>query len=158
FALGSDTGGSVRVPASYCGIIGMRVTHGAIPLDAVIPFAPSFDTVGWFARDAALFERVGRALLADSAPARKPGRLLLGVDGFERADVAAAAALAPAVSRICALLGPAERVRVSDTGLDAWSNDFRIIQAFEIWTTHGDWVSTLDPNFGAGIAERFAWA
>jgi amidase len=63
--LGSDTGGSVRVPASFCGVIGMRVTHGAVPLDGAIAFAPSFDTAGWFARDADLFVRVGRVLLAD---------------------------------------------------------------------------------------------
>jgi amidase len=158
FALGSDTGGSVRVPASYCGIIGMRVTYGAVPLDAVIPFAPSFDSAGWFARDADLFERVGRVLLADAAPARQPGRLLIAADAFEHADVETAAALAPAVLRVSGLLGTAQTIRLSEHGLDAWMNDFRVIQAFDIWTTHGDWVSGLDPDLCVGIGERFAWA
>ena len=119
FALGSDTGGSVRVPASYCGVIGMRVTHGTVPLDGAIPFAPSFDTAGWFARDAALFERVGRVLLADSAPASKPGRLLVAADAFLHADAAAASALSAAVPRVKALFDDAEPIRLSDTGLDA---------------------------------------
>jgi amidase len=158
FALGSDTGGSVRVPASYCGIIGMRVTHGAIPLDGAIAFAPSYDTVGWFARDAALFERVGRVLLADSTPAAKPARLLVARDAFEHADAGAASALATAVTQVSDLVGVPEIVRLSDEGLDAWMNDFRVIQAFEIWQTHREWVSSLDPGFGAGIRERFAWA
>ena len=158
FALGSDTGGSVRVPASYCGVIGMRVTHGAVPLDGAIPFAPSFDTVGWFGRDATLFERVGRVLLADSVPARNPKRLLVATDAFEHADSAAASALSATVTGVSALLGAAEPVRLSDKGLDAWMNDFRIIQAFEIWAAHRDWVSGLHPDFGAGIGERFAWA
>ena len=51
FALGTDTGGSVRVPASYCGIFGFRPTHGRVSNAGVVPLAPSFDTVGWFARD-----------------------------------------------------------------------------------------------------------
>jgi amidase len=157
FALGSDTGGSVRVPASYCGVIGMRVTHGAVPLDAVIPFAPSFDSAGWFARDAGIFERVGRVLLAD-ARARQPGRLLIAADAFQHADVETAAALAPAVERVSGLLGAAQTIRLSEHGLDAWMNDFRVIQGFEIWSTHGDWVSGLDPDLCVGIGERFAWA
>jgi amidase len=158
FALGSDTGGSVRVPASYCGVLGMRVSHGAVPLDGAIPFAPSFDAVGWFARDAALFERVGRVLLADGAPARSPKRFLIAADAFRHADAAAASALSAAVARVSALLGSPEPTRLSEAGLDAWMNDFRVIQAFEIWTTHRDWVSGLHPDFGDGIRERFAWA
>ncbi|MDH5535005.1 MAG: amidase family protein, partial [Betaproteobacteria bacterium] len=79
FALGSDTGGSVRAPASFCGIFGVRPTHGRILLDGVCPLAPSFDTVGWFARDAALLERVGQVLLNDNEPG-VPGRLLLAQD------------------------------------------------------------------------------
>ena len=73
FALGSDTGGSVRAPASFCGIFGMRPTHGRIPLDGACPLAATFDTAGWFARDATLLERVGRVLLADSAIAPASG-------------------------------------------------------------------------------------
>ena len=158
FALGSDTGGSVRVPASYCGVIGMRVTHGAVPLDGAIAFAPSFDAAGWFARDAALFERVGRVLLGDSAQAKKPGRLLVADDAFARAGNIVTAALSAAVGRVSALLGPAEPVNISADGLDAWMNDFRIIQAFEIWSTHSAWVRSLQVDLGGGLKERLAWA
>src|SRR5690349_4151111 len=86
FALGSDTGGSVRLPASYCGILGMRPTHGRISLEGVCPLAPSFDTCGWFARDASVFERVGRVLLREAAPARAARRLLVAQDAFAFAD------------------------------------------------------------------------
>ena len=61
FALGTDCGGSVRLPASYCGIYGIRTTHGLVPVDGVVDLAASFDTVGWFARDAANDARVGGA-------------------------------------------------------------------------------------------------
>jgi amidase len=65
FALGTDTSGSIRVPASYCGLFSLRPTHGRISCQGVIPLAPSFDTVGWVARDATLLQRIGEVLLAD---------------------------------------------------------------------------------------------
>ena len=72
FALGSDTGGSVRVPASYCGLYGIRPTHGRIPSAGMMPHVPSADTVGWFARDAAMLARVGAAMLGGSESADAP--------------------------------------------------------------------------------------
>src|SRR5206468_1051711 len=62
FALGSDTGGSVRIPASLCGLYGIRTTHGRIDTKGVMDMAPSFDTVGWLAATAGVFRKVGPML------------------------------------------------------------------------------------------------
>ncbi len=62
FALGTDTGGSTRVPASYAGLWGLRTTHGLVPVQGLVPLHPSFDTVTWLAHDSATFERVGAEL------------------------------------------------------------------------------------------------
>lgn len=158
FSIGSDTGGSVRLPASYCGILGMRPTHDRIPLDGVCPLAPSLDTCGWFARDAAVFERVGRVLLRDDAPAPRAGRLLLAQDAFAFADPAAAAALKPALDRVAALLGRPEPVTVGDEALEKWMDYFRFPQGAEAWSAHGEWIRRVKPEFGAPIKSRFEWA
>src|SRR5215472_1554424 len=67
FALGSDTGGSVRVPASFCGLYGIRPTHGRVDLSGAMAMAPSFDVAGWFATGPGVFRRVGEALLEGTA-------------------------------------------------------------------------------------------
>lgn len=158
FAIGSDTGGSVRLPASYCGILGMRPTHGRIPLDGVCPLAPSFDTCGWFARDAAVFERVGRVLLRDTAPAQKAGRLLVAQDAFAYADPGATAALQPALERVAAIVGKPQSVTVGDEPLEKWMDYFRFPQGTEAWAAHGEWVTRVQPRFGPAIKGRFDWA
>src|SRR5205823_1057493 len=94
-ALGTDTGGSVRVPASFCGLYGIRPTHGRLDLTGMLPQAPSSDTTGWFARDARTFARVSSVLLGEAIPTRLPTRLVIAVDAFGFADPAAAAALQP---------------------------------------------------------------
>ncbi len=153
-ALGTDCAGSVRLPASYCGILGMRPTHGRIALDGVCPFAPSFDTVGWFARDADVLERAGLILLGGEDLAGEPERLLLARDAFELVGPDVTEALAPAVERAAAVVGTREDVVVSADGLTGWMECFRVIQGAEIWQSLGAWVEEAKPELGPGIRER----
>jgi amidase len=158
FAVGSDCGGSVRIPASYCGILGMRPTWGRVPLDDAVPFGPSFDVAGWFARDAALLEEVGRVLLDDRQQAAKPRRLLVARDAFALVGPEVAAALGPAVAPLELLIGRSEEIVVSPEGLETWFETFRTIQAAEIWASLGAWISEVRPKLGPGVKERIAWA
>ncbi len=156
FALGTDCGGSIRLPASYCGIHGIRTTHGLVPAGGVVDLAKSFDTVGWFARDAAMLLRVGEVLLP---PAREfvPKRLLIAEDAFAFAGAEVAAALAGAVAKLKAALPDHRVIKVYTGEPSAWSGIFRILQGDEIRKRHSAWIDTCHPSFGPGIAERFAW-
>ncbi|UOM33891.1 amidase [Acuticoccus sp. I52.16.1] len=158
FALGTDCGGSVRTPASYCGLFGMRPTHGRIPLTGIVPFAPSFDTVGWFAREAAVMHAVGRVLLHDRATARPFERLVIADDAFAALEPPLRAALAPAVDRIAEAIPDRRHVTVAADGLAAWSATFRVLQGAEIWASVGAWVEATGPIFGPGVRERFETA
>ena len=155
FAIGSDTGGSVRAPASFCGIFGIRPTHGRITLDGACPLAPMFDTCGWFARDADLLERVGRVLFDTPGIAHEPGPLLYAADAFAHTMPGVDEALMSAVSRVSAVVGALKPVTVSPEGLPAWYEVFRLLQFGEIWQTHGAWVRDVQPTFGPQIAPRF---
>ena len=158
FAVGSDTGGSVRLPASFCGILGMRPTYGRIPLDGVCPLAPSFDTCGWFACDAGVFERVGRTLLRDDTPAPHPARLLIAQDALDVVGEMVTDALRSALDKVAALVGTLEPVTVGDEPIARWMDYFRFLQGAEAWACHGQWITSEKPALGPGVKERFAWA
>ncbi len=161
FSLGSDTGGSVRVPASYCGILGMRPSHGAVSLEGAVPFAPGYDTAGWFATDPSVLARVGEVLLAHAPPVREAQhsrtRLRVASDAFAHVEPDAAAALAAVVDRVAPRFASLDAVVLADEGLDRWMQAFRVLQGAQIWQTHRDWLASIGPSFGAGIRERFAW-
>ena len=158
FALGTDCGGSVRIPASYCGILGMRPTVDRVPTDGVISFGPPFDVVGWFARDPQVFRKVGSVLMGDDSEPPLPRRLLRAADAFGLLDNEVAQALEPALERVASLVGAMEEIKVSPEGLTDWFETFRTVQASSVWSNHGEWVTKTKPRFGPGIKERFEWA
>ena len=159
-ALGSDTGGSVRIPACLNGIFGIRPTHGAVDDAGVMPLAASFDTVGWFARDAHTLARAGAVLLPADRPGTAPNRIYIARDAFAIADQSVADAVRNAIAKAGAALPIAAELDLAIElgGLPEWLKRFRRLQPREIWAEHGAWVEARKPRFGPEIAERFALA
>jgi amidase len=159
FALGTDTGGSVRAPASHCGLVGLRPTHGRVSLHDVLDLSPSLDTCGWFTRDVPSFARVADVLLGeDEQPLPETVRLMAPADLWALATNEAKKALAPARARIEAVLGKAGRAHVVLDDLDAMYWNFRYIQGHEAWQTDGSFIRRFSPPLGPGVAQRFAWS
>ena len=159
FALGSDTGGSVRAPANHCGLYGIRPTHGRISLSGVLDLAPSLDTCGYFARDVETFMRVSNVLLgADIAPLPASIRLLKPLDIWAMLDAGATTAQAGPLARAQAALGKASDAHVILDGVDTLYWRFRHIQGREAWMVNGPLIERFCPPLGPGVAERFAWS
>ncbi len=157
-ALGSDTGGSVRIPASFCGLYGIRTTRGRVDLAGAMAMAPSFDTAGWFAAGPGTFRRVGDALLEPGGVAADVDAMIVLDDAFENAAPELGAVLREFLDLARAALPAASHARAAPDGLDPWREAMRIVQAREIWITYGDFVSAQGAALGPGVKERMAFA
>ncbi len=151
-ALGTDTGGSVRVPSSFCGLFGIRPTHGRLDLTGMLPQAPSSDTTGWFARDGATFARVSGVMMGEVIPDALPTRLIIAVDAFGFADAAVAEALRPMVARLGTLIGDVREEVMATPGLSVWSRAQRTLQPVEAWQTFKPWVERDNPRMAFNVA------
>jgi amidase len=157
-ALGTDTGGSVRVPASFCGLYGIRPTHGRLDLSGMMPQAPSSDTTGWFARDARTFARVSEVMLGEPIPASLPTRLVVAVDAFGLADGETAAALQPMVRRLSALVRDVREDLLAPPGLSVWARAQRTLQPGEARLTFKKWLDRENPRLQWSVARNLALA
>lgn len=148
--LGTDTGGSIRIPAAYQGLFGIRTTHGLVNVRGLLPLAPSFDTVGWLTRTPELLARVGDVLLPESTGGDRTIVTVPALTALAQPDVAAA---------IAAWLPEGRKVESWDLGdLAAWTEAFRVVQAHEAWASHGAWLTGQLDTLGADVRGRFELA
>ena len=158
FALGTDTGGSVRVPASFCDIYGFRPSHGRISLEGIMPLAPSLDTCGWFARESAIMKKVGEVLL-NWKNGTKPGQFFLARDAFALVDSSIREALLPALNKASQILGGYNEVDIGSIkgaeNLDGWAQVMRVIRGSEAASSYLSWIKSNNPVMGSGFRERF---
>ncbi|GAA2267363.1 amidase [Glycomyces scopariae] len=175
--LGTDTGGSIRVPASYCGLYGLRPTHGRVSLAGAVPLAPTFDTAGVLTRDARTLRLAMEVLLGEPEEARAPlTRLLAPRDVWDEVPDATRAAVWPAVEALgldvdttpffddphLGLGGALDRESGREptpgavTPLESARRAYAVLQAWEAWQAHGAWIEASRPEFGPGVKARFA--
>ncbi len=144
--LGTDTGGSIRVPAAYQGLWGIRTTHGAVATEGLMPLAPSFDTVGWLTRAPGLLAQVATVLLPEDTAA--PGELVTVPGLLDLAADDVRDAVQP-------LAGSADVIDWPVAEMPAWLEAFRVAQAGEAWESHGTWLADRLDVLGRDVRSRF---
>ncbi|WP_281355598.1 amidase family protein [Vibrio agarilyticus] len=159
-ALATDTGGSIRVPSSYCGLYGLRPTHGRVPVDGLIPLAPRFDTAGLMSQRLSVLEQGTSVLLGENRPLDTAASLFAeqtllwcealwdGVDCELKTE---------AYRRYCEFDGPKRQIASPPLNTTERQSCFAALQAEAIWQTHGVWLSDHLTHFGADIAQRLRW-
>lgn len=172
FAMGTDTAGSVRVPASYCGIYGMRPTYGRVAMQGIVPLAPAVDTAGWMADSLSVLTKVGEVLLAERCqgqeqavqyerdrPASTISRLIWPSDMWALLDPEVETGTREDLDKLRSSVNVVHEERILvEEGLDRWLQAFRQIQGFDIWRTHGEWIERVRPAFAPDVAARFQWS
>jgi amidase/aspartyl-tRNA(Asn)/glutamyl-tRNA(Gln) amidotransferase subunit A len=149
-ALGSDTGGSVRVPAAFCGLYGFRLTPRDAWIRDAVPLATSYDTAGWFTANAADLRTAIQALVGLERPDRAPRGCYLEMPGLD-ADVAAACRAAA-----LAFSSPAEPA-VRDSlrhGFSRSADTYNTVVSLEAWEYHRAWAERYRDRYSPAVWQR----
>ena len=154
--LGTDTAGSIRIPASYQGLWGLRTTHGAVSLDGVAPLAPSYDTAGWMTRDGRTLLAAARATLDGTDPPAIGSRVLISSACLDAVEPEVRDAFCTVIDSLAAAGLPLEETPVPD--LPEMLVTFRVTQSAEAWRADGAWVESHPGALAPDVAARFAWA
>lgn len=158
--LGTDTGGSIRVPASYNGLFGLRPSHGVVSTKHLVSLAPSFDTVGWITRDLATLAAVAKVLLPQQAEIKSNKQLNIGFSQTLNKTCQHHTQIDLILNKLSNSFGVSVcnlSTILNGTVLTSAAEAFKILQGAEIWATHGEWISAKQPLFAPDIAQRFNW-
>src|SRR5690554_960755 len=158
FATGSDCLGSVRMPAAYNGLFGMRPTYKRVANDGEAPYCESMDVLGYVAKDADVFRKISRVLLNEDTEKTTFKQLFIAKDGFDNVDDDVKDALQPAVDFISSQFDSVSEVVVAPEGLEKWVEIFKVVQGYEVWESYGGWVNKYTPRLSRGPKERLEWA
>ncbi len=167
--LATDTAGSIRVPASYQGLWGLRTTHDLVPRQGMLPLAQSFDTIGWLTRDGETLQRVADWCLSYDGSASTenvygaagdelPWRFLVPEEILDCVEPATGAAFSRLLAGLAASDDPPPFRAVHAGDLDAAFAAFRTVQGAEAWRNNGEWLRAHPGAVGPAVAERFAVA
>lgn len=154
FAFGSDCLGSVRVPASYNGVLGMRPTYQRIKNDGEAPYCESMDVLGYVAKDPEVFKSISKLLLGEDKDKVTYSKLLIAEDCFESVHSNVVDALQPAIELLEEKVESVDKMKISDEGLEKWVEVFQIVQGYEVWESYGGWVNKYQPTLPPGQKAR----
>ncbi|KAL7001901.1 Outer envelope protein 64, mitochondrial [Sarracenia purpurea var. burkii] len=180
FALGTDTIGCVRTPASFCGILGYRPSHGVVSTIGILPNSQSLDTVGWFARDPSIFHRVGHIILQLNRVETRRTRCFIMADDLFQLSKVPKLKTAQVVSRVTENLSGYQPPKHMNFGqyvaanvpslrsfcehsmnlqngistLKALSSVMFLLQRYEFKTNHEEWVKSIKPRLGSDVSDK----
>ena len=160
FAIGTDTGGSIRVPASNCGVWGYRPSHGSISISGVLTLAPSFDTVGILAQTGEILEKVMRVLLAEDSDDSDIFPSVCFIDDvFQMADREILDKITQSLNKISGHyeVQTVKLAEITDQHVNFnWLfEQLGFLECTEIWNTFGAWIKKESPKLSSGVEYNF---